>query len=1005
LGVRTQELEIRAGATLGRYVVVSRLGAGGMGVVLAGYDPELDRKVALKVLHPGSGTGSEGRTRLLREAQALAKLSHPNVVAIHDTGTVGDSVWLAIEFVSGRTFAAWLRQRTRTWREVLAVLAEAGQGLAAAHAAGLVHRDFKPDNVMVDDDGRVRVMDFGLARATVPNKLEAAAISVDDVATRKLDASLEDTAPRKADASLDDTVPRASDMSLEATAPRASDMSLEATAPRTPDMSLEATGPRASDMSLEATAPRASDMSLEATAPRASDMSLSGTGLPGASASRSVLDEALTQTGSVFGTPAYMAPEQFAGAATDDRTDQYSFCATLWEALHGARPYTAPSFAELATKVLEAPPPAIPSGTAVPAWLSKIALRGISRAPEDRWPSMQVLLEALARGQGRARARRVALVVGIAAAGVASVAGARAIGRQRAAAACEERGDAIAQVWNEEAKARLSAGLLATGLPTAEVTAQKVMPWLDAQAGAWREATAQACLDTDVREVWDHDRHDRARWCLEEAKLQLAAVVDELSRADAGVVHGAVSTAASLADVSTCRDDEALSRMPVPPFDRRERADAVRVQLQRVHALVGAARYDAALPLARDALAQAESLAWPPILADARQQLSFVLAAKGEHTDAEVQLEEAFFAAAGAGSMDSAAQIADSLVLNVGKRQSRHADGIRWSRMAEVLRPDAEGLSLARHLQHEAAIRQEQGDQDRAIELFERALAIQETLLDPGHPTLAIALSNLGVARQAKGDDARARVDLERALAIREAALGVDHPDVASTLSNLAMVHRDSGDHDTAGTLHRRALAIRERVFGPDSALVAQSLNNLANALRDAGALEEAAQQFERALTIFEATEGPEHLHVGIALLNLANVHAQRGERGSARPLFERSLAIFEAKLGAEHPNTAIVLLGLAGLALDEKRADEALVLSERALRVLEAAKARPEQIADAQFMLAKAIVERGGDATRALELAQSALAAYLEAGDGAAEVRREVEEWLAGQRPADRPE
>jgi len=157
-------VELVRGSLIDRYVVLGQLGAGGMGVVYAAYDPELDRKVALKLLRTGIGKGGEARTRLLREAQALAKLSHTNVVAVYDVGAVDETVWLAMEFVEGQTLSAWCNARTRSWHEVLDVLAQAGRGLEAAHRAGLVHRDFKPDNVMVSADGRVRVMDLGLAR-------------------------------------------------------------------------------------------------------------------------------------------------------------------------------------------------------------------------------------------------------------------------------------------------------------------------------------------------------------------------------------------------------------------------------------------------------------------------------------------------------------------------------------------------------------------------------------------------------------------------------------------------------------------------------------------------------------------------------------------------------------------------------------------------------------------------------------------------------------------------
>ncbi len=168
-GPRAARHELMRGSSMGRFIVLDFLGAGGMGAVYSAYDPELDRKVALKLVPVDTGTGSQrspSATRLLREAQSMAQLSHPNVVAIYDVGSVPGSVYLAMENIQGRTLTAWLAEAPRTLRQILPTFIGAGRGLAAAHAVGLVHRDFKPDNVMVGDDGRVRVLDFGLARPT-----------------------------------------------------------------------------------------------------------------------------------------------------------------------------------------------------------------------------------------------------------------------------------------------------------------------------------------------------------------------------------------------------------------------------------------------------------------------------------------------------------------------------------------------------------------------------------------------------------------------------------------------------------------------------------------------------------------------------------------------------------------------------------------------------------------------------------------------------------------------
>ncbi len=156
------------GTPIDRYVVLEPLGRGGMGEVYAAWDPVLDRKVALKLLkaeHETSSIADELRLRLMREAQALARMTHPNVVTVHDVGLVEGQVYLAMEFVEGLTLTKWLTAAKRSWREVLTVFLEAGEGLAAAHEAGVTHRDFKPDNVVIGKNGRARVMDFGLAHA------------------------------------------------------------------------------------------------------------------------------------------------------------------------------------------------------------------------------------------------------------------------------------------------------------------------------------------------------------------------------------------------------------------------------------------------------------------------------------------------------------------------------------------------------------------------------------------------------------------------------------------------------------------------------------------------------------------------------------------------------------------------------------------------------------------------------------------------------------------------
>ncbi len=171
MGQRPNDPTLAQGTTVSRYVVQRLIGAGSWGEVYEAFDPQLMRRTALKLLRPvrmaGQSTG-QVRGRLLREAQAMAQLSHPNVVGVHDTGTFEDRVFIVMEHVEGESLAAWLGRAPRSWRDILDVFIAAGRGLSAAHPANLVHRDFKPDNVLVAADGQVRVTDFGLARFLAP---------------------------------------------------------------------------------------------------------------------------------------------------------------------------------------------------------------------------------------------------------------------------------------------------------------------------------------------------------------------------------------------------------------------------------------------------------------------------------------------------------------------------------------------------------------------------------------------------------------------------------------------------------------------------------------------------------------------------------------------------------------------------------------------------------------------------------------------------------------------
>lgn len=314
LGGRATEPAARVGHSLavgdrvGRYLILGAIGAGGMGVVFSAYDPQLDRKVAIKLLRSGGRIGdAEAKARLRREAQAIAQLSHPNVVGVYDVGTTtaGD-LYVAMELVDGDTLSEWMPRWNRSTRDIIDIFVQAGRGLVAAHEVGLLHRDFKPDNVLVGSDGRPRVSDFGLARSLItPEELAGAST------------------------------------------------------PHLPTV----------------------------TTP-------------------------LTATGTVLGTPRYMAPEQLTGSTIDARSDQFSFCVALYEALFGYHPVSGETALAMVERGERARPPV--DGAKVPKQAVAAIMRGLEREPAKRFPSMSALLAELERPQRNRSRTSVALVAGVA---------------------------------------------------------------------------------------------------------------------------------------------------------------------------------------------------------------------------------------------------------------------------------------------------------------------------------------------------------------------------------------------------------------------------------------------------------------------------------------------------------------------------------------------------------------------------------------------------------------
>ncbi|MCB9570092.1 MAG: tetratricopeptide repeat protein [Myxococcales bacterium] len=738
----TEEGDADAGISrIGRFYVFRRLGEGGMGRVFLGYDDGLDRRVAIKLLH---GRGADDvRTRMFREAQALARLSHPNVVQVYEVGDVDGRLYMAMEFVEGMTLRRWAQERTRPTAAIVERYVQSARGLAAAHRAGLLHRDFKPENAIVGEDGRVRVLDFGLARA--------------------------EGSPIEAEESL----------------------------------------------------------RFRPT------IRVSG--------GQQVLDAPVTVAGTVLGTPAYMPIEQLTGDATDGRSDQFSFCVALWEALHGVRPFDGKSLKELAAAIARGQPDEGPRSRAVPRRIRSALLRGLSAYPSERWPTMDDLIDAL-EGGARRRRWRGAAILGVAALALIVLAlVSREWQEQRASAACERRGEVIATTWNPTIAKAIRDHAGASDRDFATTSARLLTTILDEYAAAWASARAEVCREVEVDAAWTPELGAEAEACLEESRRYFAELVDAGRRADPVQLQQLLPAALDLARIERCLDASWLARRPRAPEDPRAKAaiDEIDRDLAAVHWLEALGRVDEARPRARDLVARADALGWRPLAARAR----FVagrLAEQRAPQEAAMLLREGFFLALESGEDRLAAEIASRQVVATGVDLGRADEGGLWGAWAQALidrEPTGRELLEGRLDAQLGILAQSQDDSDGAERYWRRALATWEVALGPGHPEVASILNNLGTLEHERERLDEARALWERALAIWQASLGPEHPKTAAVLVNLGLVAESQKHHDEALELTRRALAILEETLGHDDSRLLEPLRSIGRIERARGDL------------------------------------------------------------------------------------------------------------------------------------------------------------------------
>lgn len=756
---------------VGRYVLRRVLGKGGMGVVYEAIDPELHREVALKVLRPDLDASPQ---RLLGEAQSMAKLSHPNVVAIHDVGRDGERVFIVMALVRGSSLRHWLAREPRPLADVLAAFEQAAEGLHAAHEAGLVHRDFKAENVFVDGDGptlRVLVGDFGLA--------------------------------------------------------------------------------------------------------------VSG-----------ALDGRAAQEGSL----ATMAPEQRRGESVDARSDQYSFCLVLDEAIAGSREGRA----------------------AAPRWLVKLVARGMQEKPSDRFPSMAALLEAMAAGRQRSRSRRlVAIAIGaVAVLGIGTAVAARTGGASHPLCRHADVGP-----FDAGSATRIEAAFRATRSPLADDAWRRTKSTLLDYGAGWESARVRMCAARPAPAA--------SLQCLADRREVLRAVTASLEKADASMLEQVPAMLQLLPRVGGCDDGQELG--PAPPPEKAAEVDATKKQIALASATIAAGRYKDGLALADQAWTRANATGFLPVMAEAYLWVGTAHGRLGETQKAEQALEHAVSSASAARVTPTAVRAWIQLVHFVGYEAKRYDDGFRWAEYAKAAlgaMPRAFDLEAER-LAWSRAMLLDQKRYDEALSLSRQELALVELEIGKNDLRAASALDGLagGLAGQCKPRDAL--VPQEKACAILEKELGHVHPQLALCLGNLAALRANLGEHDTAMLAKERALAMFVEVPGHPNH-VAMAHRNMARSQLELGRLTAARHSLDAAAAL------------GKRESDETSVMILRGEllrrEGKKREAFDEHARAVARTENAEPARRIEPLVALAESALAAERLPDALASAERAVAAATAA-------------------------------------------------------------------
>jgi serine/threonine protein kinase/tetratricopeptide (TPR) repeat protein len=959
------------GMSVGRYIVTEELGSGGMGVVYGAYDPELDRRVALKLLRARARSAPGAEARLLREARAIARLSHRNVVAVYDVGVVDDDgapvVWVAMELVEGVTLRRWATARGRGWRDVVAAYVEAGRGLAAAHAAGIVHRDFKPGNVLVADDGRVVVLDFGLAR--IVEELDRA-------------DSIVEAGPGLA--------PRHAASRVTVTRPHAV---LGTPAYMAPEQRKGEVADERSDQYAFCLALAEALLGAHPVIDRPDEpleRVVAGTRVP--AALRRVLARGLAER------PA-------------DRFVDMRDALLALERVLGRRHRIVVAGGTLA----------LGGALAVLAWSRSIEgaaepCSGGERRMAETWsPDRKDALSSAFAGVERPWTERGTTYA------LAAIDAWSSSWIDEYTEACR-----ATHVWREQSEHHLDLRMACLDRARGELGALLIGLERAPADGTIHAAQAVDELPELVR------CRDVLQLAMPSASPSDPAVREQVERVHAELAHAHARE--RLGDLAAAREQVELAYELARRAEHRPTVAEVLRMRARMRMGAGeldaaeADLYDAlwASEDGRDDRGAAE--AWIELVwLDGYHRMAFERAQRhAQHARAAIER------AGGDAKLEAVrlrnvgwteARRGDPRAAIVHYRDALaqlHLAGADEGRDALLLRNDLGG-----------ALGQ-LGEWKEARAAFEGVRLATEAWLGPDHPELAIALNNVGSAQRSQGELAEAKATFERVVGIFERAHGREDLSVGRALLNLGTVQADMGDEADALASFERAEQTIAAAGGARHPDLARAWKGIAGVAYARGELEQARERYGAALELERAELGVDHPSTAVSATNLAAVLVDLHRAAEAIPLLRDAVERMSTRLGADHPDLVVVhdalgfaqqqigaydvaaehferaidiaerasspdlamaLLHLGRLELERERAPSAMRLLERALALREAMPDHdPVLLAQTRWALAQALA-----ATRQRRRARELAVAARDGIEDAA-LRAEIEAWLAAR-------